>query len=36
MIEAVAGGAKGDIALDDFSMIGKRCSKFDNGNSFEF
>jgi hypothetical protein len=36
MIEAVAGGSKGDIALDDFSMIGKHCSEVENGNYIEF
>ncbi|CAB4024986.1 MAM and LDL-receptor class A domain-containing 2-like, partial [Paramuricea clavata] len=33
MIEAVAGGWKGDIALDDFSLIGKHCSEVENDNS---
>jgi hypothetical protein len=38
MIEAVVGGAKGDIALDDLFITGKNCSefKFENGNYFEF
>ena len=32
MIEAVRGnGAKGDIALDDLSMINKKCSEIENG-----
>ncbi|CAB4009334.1 RNA-directed DNA polymerase from mobile element jockey [Paramuricea clavata] len=33
MIEAVCGeGAKGDIAVDDFSMIDKKCSEIQNDN----
>jgi hypothetical protein len=38
MIEAVVGGAKGDIALDNLVIIGNNCPefKFVNGNYFEF
>jgi hypothetical protein len=40
MIEAVVGGAKGDIALDNLDIISKNCSEFEfefeNGNYFEF
>ena len=37
MIEADCGeGAKGDIAVDDFSMIDKNCSEIQNGNYYKF
>jgi hypothetical protein len=35
MIEAVSGGARGDIAVDDLSMISKNCAEVENGKYFE-
>ena len=35
MIEGVCGaGVKGDIAVDDISMIAKNCSEIKNGNYY--
>ena len=37
MIEGVCGaGAKGDIAVDDISMISKNCSEIKSGNYYKF
>ena len=37
MIEGVCGaGVKGDIAVDDISMISKNCSEIKNGNYYKF
>ena len=37
MIEAVCGdGAKGDIAVDDISMVARNCSEVNNGNYLRF